>query len=909
MNNQNHPFPYHVGVQSLHELANKHSRVCIMNIRGTESSLVTPVSHAYSGGNVVAGVQYGESDGIFETPVGDIPVYGSISDVIRAGVHFDTGVIYLPPSAVSHAVSEMCARNVHLKRIVIVTEKVSARDSRLVRYGCQNAKVDVIGANTLGIANSWDQVRIGGALGGDSPSESLRKGTVAIYSNSGNFSTTISEYLKTAGFGTSTILSSGKDVYIHFALAEFLYCAENDPRTKAIVVYVEPGGYYEKQALDWIEEGRFKLTKPIIACVTGRWKKNLTRSCGHAGAMAGSGDDAEAKEVWFDDFFGVPEFDPATPEVSKRGVRIGTIQDVPEAVTACMKLLGENPDFPSTGDLNLKPWFVNDQDLTLPPQLRMHPVRAISPYGEEIEKFNRLVGARIMREPMRDRSGASAVDPADFTVSLHGRKLLDLIEHPFGAVSIYSVLKTMPDAGQMAIINPLLNWFVARGSANIATVARGRGNGCTPNASIGAEVLLAGNNRLFEELRAVSSWLIDRFFHETGADLSVNEELVGKMCTDSEGFPVTECESLSEELADYFGEILRTHGQETILTSFVQTCSEKRRDAGEAVDSFTPLVAAILLGLAWKPLAERRITRETAQDLGTYLGLNGIIVGVSPVNHEKNAFWQKLRVLTDPSILATDFASTCFQMLFSRVPEDQELVTFNALLNLTVTNGPGALSLKGAKESVSARNHIATAYAGFLTNTGLAHGGNGFESVSYLLDIFSETDPYQSAPADLDPVLKGLAAQATHEFVVRKKKAKIDGASLRIPCINHPVFRDKPENHDPREVTIRNLLREKGIVNPFLEFYHHLVRELHAEGLTKNVYCVNVDAVIACIALDLLWKQLDNGEISEQEAQEIVFIMFLYGRMVGVSAEIVDHLSRGQDLDCRTPPEDLVFLS
>lgn len=909
MNYQNNPFPYHVGVQSLHELANKHSRVCIMNIRGTESSLVTPVSHAYSGGNVVAGVQYGESGGSFETPAGDIPVYGSISDVIRSGIHFDTGVIYLPPSAVSHAVSEMCARNVNLKRIVIVTEKVSARDSRLIRYGCQNAKVDVIGANTLGIANSWDQVRIGGALGGDSPAESLRKGSVAIYSNSGNFSTTISEYLKTGGFGTSTILSSGKDVYIHFALAEFLYCAENDPRTKAIVVYVEPGGYYEKQALDWIEEGRFKLTKPIIACVTGRWKKNLTRSCGHAGAMAGCGDDAEAKEVWFDDFFGVPVFDPEKPEVSKRGVRISTIQDVPEAVTACMNLIGEHPDFPSTGDLSLKPWFVNDQTHSLPPQLRMHPVRAIAPYGEEIEKFNQLVGARIMREPMRNCSGASAIDPADFTISLHGRKLLDLIEHPFGAVTVYSVLKTMPDAGQMAIINPLLNWFAARGSANIATVSRGRANGCTPNASIGAEVLLAGNNRLFEELRATSFWLIDRFFPETGSDLTVNEELIEKICGSAEGFPATEGEAQSEELAEYFGELLRTSGQETILTRFVQTYSEQRRAAGEEADSFTPLLSAMLLGLAWKPLADRRIARETAQDLGTYLGLNGIIVGVSPVSPERNPYWQKLHALMDPEILSADFASTCFQVLFNRAPQEQELFTFNALLNLTVTNGPGTLSAKGAKESVSARNHIATAYAGFLTNTGLAHGGNGFESVSYLLDIFSEADPYQAAPAEQDLVLNGLAARATQDFVVRKRKAKTEGTTERIPCINHPVFRDKPVNHDPREVFIRDLLKGKGITNPFLEFYHHLVKELHAEGVTGNVYCVNVDAVIACIALELLWKQLRDGEISEQDTQEIVFIMFLYGRMAGVSAEIADHLSRGQDLDCRTQPHELVYLA
>jgi len=909
MNSQNHPFPYHVGVQSLHELANKHSRVCIMNIRGTESSLVTPVSHAYSGGNVVAGVQYGESGGTFETPAGDIPVYGSISDVIRAGVPFDTGVIYLPPSAVSHAVSEMCARNVHLKRIVIVTEKVSVRDSRLIRYGCQNAKVDVIGANTLGIANSWDRVRIGGALGGDSPGDSLRKGSVAIYSNSGNFSTTISEYLKTAGFGTSTILSSGKDLYIHFALAEFLYCAENDPRTKVIVVYVEPGGYYEKQALDWIQEGRFKLTKPIITCVTGRWKKNLTRSCGHAGAMAGGGDDAEAKEAWFDLFFGVPVFDPARPEVSRRGVRIRTIQDVPEAVTACMELLGEHPDFPPAGDLSLKPWFVNDRELNLPPQLRMQPVKAVSPYGEEIEKFNRLVGARIVREPMRDRSGASAVDPADFAVALHGRKVLDLVEHPFGAVCIYAVLKTMPDAGQMAIVNPLLNWFVARGSANVATVVRGRANGCTPNASIGAEVLLAGNNRLFQDLRAISSWLIDRLFHETGGDLGVDEELVERIGTSSTGFPPTEREEDSERLAEYFGSLLRIHHQETILTRFAQACSEKWNSPEEPADRFKMLLAAILLGLAWNSLAQRCITRETAQDLGSYLGLNGIIVGVSPVNPEQNVLWNRLRQLEDPSILATDFAATCFQMLFNRIPNHQELVTFNAILNLTVTNGPGALSAKGAKESVSARNHIATAYAGFLTNTGLAHGGNGFESVSYLLNTFSETDPYQSGPADLNAVLKELAAGAAQEFVVRKKLAKLEGATFRIPCINHPVFRDKPENYDPREVTIRNLLKEKGIVNPFLELYHHLVKELHAEGLTKNVYCVNVDAVIASIALDLLWNQLNAGAISASEAQEIVFIMFLYGRMAGVSAEIADHLSRGQDLDCRTPPDDLVFLS
>jgi len=55
-------------------------------------------------------------------------------------------------------------------------------------------------------------------------------------------------------------------------------------------MYIEPGGYYEQN---------LAFKKPVIACVVGRWKAKLTRAVGHAGAMGGSGDSAEAKEKWF----------------------------------------------------------------------------------------------------------------------------------------------------------------------------------------------------------------------------------------------------------------------------------------------------------------------------------------------------------------------------------------------------------------------------------------------------------------------------------------------------------------------------------------------------------------------------------------------------------------------------------
>jgi succinyl-CoA synthetase alpha subunit len=210
------PFPYFVGVYSLEELVTRKSRVCVINILGNESRKVTPVSQVYSGGNIVAGVQYGRR-GVLETDAGDIPVYHSVRDVMKHGHDFDIGVIYLPPAAVSQAVWELVRFNSALKRIVIVTEKVSARDSRNIRDICQSSGVDVIGANCLGVANAWDHVRVGGALGGDHPEETLRKGTVAIHSNSGNFTSTIAEYLKVAGFGITTAVSSGKDVIVHFA--------------------------------------------------------------------------------------------------------------------------------------------------------------------------------------------------------------------------------------------------------------------------------------------------------------------------------------------------------------------------------------------------------------------------------------------------------------------------------------------------------------------------------------------------------------------------------------------------------------------------------------------------------------------------------------------------------------------
>ena len=216
-------------------------------------------------------------------------------------------------------------------------------------------------------------MRIGGALGGDHPDESLIKGSVAIFSNSGGFTTTIAQYLGTAGWGTTTLVSSGKDLYIHYACPDFAHAFAADDRSAAAVLYAEPGGYYE-HGLEW--------TKPVVACVVGRWKSKLTRAVGHAGAMAGSGDRAEDKERWFMEAFGVASiFTPENPVVSKKGAVVTNIADIPAALTAVMALNGVAPDFAPRGNLALKPWVGNDQGLRLPAEIALPLVTAPEPYA------------------------------------------------------------------------------------------------------------------------------------------------------------------------------------------------------------------------------------------------------------------------------------------------------------------------------------------------------------------------------------------------------------------------------------------------------------------------------------------------------------------------------------------------
>jgi hypothetical protein len=123
------------------------------------------------------------------------------------------------------------------------------------------------------------------------------------------------------------------------------------------------------------------------------------------------------------------------------------------------------------------------------------------------------------------------------------------------------------------------------------------------------------------------------------------------------------------------------------------------------------------------------------------------------------------------------------------------------------------------------------------------------------------------------------------------------------------VFKGKDVNYDPREVYVHDLFEKRGSYNVFHEFYHELVKALASYGVSSNVYCVNVDAVIAVILLKMLWKPFVKGEIDDRFLEYGAFTTFVYGRVVGEAAEIEDHTNRGRNMDTRTAASKIQFVS
>ncbi|NJL07062.1 MAG: CoA-binding protein [Methylacidiphilales bacterium] len=897
MNHGNERFKYFVGIRSLADIATRGDQVCVLNILGNESRAVAPISHAYSRGNIVFGTSPGRRGEFLETPIGPIPVYNNVRDGLDDGHNFNVGVIHLPPAAVRDGALELMRVNRHVQKIIILTEKVPVHDSREIRAMAQQRHVDLFGPNCLGVADAWNHVRIGGPLGGERPEESLRKGSVAIYSNSGNFTTTIATYLASGGWGTTTSISSGKDVYIGFAPPEFACAFDNDSRSKSAVMYIEPGGYYEEE---------LEFSKPVIACVVGRWKAKLTRAVGHAGAMAGTGDSAEAKEAWFQRILKVDGiFTPERPIFSRAGAVVTNIAHIPAAMTAVMGLHGVRPDFPPEGDLTLKPWFGNNQGLTLPPELDIPLVEPIQPYRDQITELSKQVGTVFPREGMKDRSGSSIMDAKTQVTRVSGVSILDTAKYPLESNYCLALTREHNDDNDNALFNAAIAAEVNLDEAMVKGADAARASGSAPNTVLAAACALLGPKSVVDARRGADV-LVELFGHS------------GLKAGDEDGFDVSGIHPTPEQLAALVSKSpdakaeamlagLKARGAKSVFVDFLGSLN--------GYPTADAVLAAITTTIAWGALMKKKITRNTVRNFPWYARLFATIIGgsVEGSRHNDNAF---CGVPISDLINGWSATEMAYLALIGEAPTPEKLFPFQVLLGLIISNGPGTISAQGCKGAVSAdgpetpdRVQINKAMIGFLTHTGFSHGGNGFEGMRFLISQFGSTDLKEPGDPDHGLDLAAMAGRFADDFAAQKKAKKGLGADVQaIPGIHHPIFRNQVVNKDPREVYLSQLFKERGETNVFHDFYSALVQVLYDNGVTPNVFCVNIDAVIAALLLKTLWAGYRSGAFSEEALESAAFTAFLFGRMVGCAGEIDDHINRGRNMDTRTPASQCSYV-
>ena len=240
-------------------------------------------------------------------------------------------------------------------------------------------------------------------------------------------------------------------------------------------------------------------------------------------------------------------------------------------------------------------------------------------------------------------------------------------------------------------------------------------------------------------------------------------------------------------------------------------------------------------------------------------------------------------------------------------PKDFEAELLERLLIASLSNGPGTISAQGAKLSASAGNTPNTAMIATLACVGDVHGGNGRQGVEYLLRIFGEQDfdaPWDANHGiDLDRVVE----EEVRRFARQKAAAKEAGTDYdRIPCVGHPVFHSDAVNYDPRERVVAACLERGGRYNIFYDFYHRLVRALKEAGLSRNVWAVNLDAVIASIVLGVCWGALREKRMTVSRVQDIAFMLFALGRAAGAGGEYLDHKDHGTPMDMRIPVNECV---
>jgi hypothetical protein len=438
-------------------------------------------------------------------------------------------------------------------------------------------------------------------------------------------------------------------------LKDLLQLAAHDEQTQILVLYVEPGGTYEAEALDWARTNDFD--KPMLVFVAGSFADGMDVSLGHAGSVVeGPHTSAAAKMALFDEYFGLPVFQTDKQKqlaeelaTTRKGIRVNTLHELVPAATALMTALEIGRDFVPKSPLTLKPWLAHLGPLAkrLPPRLVPYVGEIIEPYNSLIKKhIKSSLGKAPSRQPMRSASHASSND--GITPRVYGHSLTKLMHKgSFVDALLLAWLGCFPTRPfeaklvEMCLIASLTNG-PGTISAQGAKLSASAGN--DPNTAMMATlgsigVVHGGNGRLAARLLVNvfgATGLVDPYGQQDAPDL---DELARKYVlkfkkrkaaakdagTEYEkvpclGHPVFNTERVNydprervvnayleeQEIYHVFLDFYHRLSQEMMAQQATNKVHAVNVDAA---------LACVLMGIAWPLLVHNKITVERAIDL------------------------------------------------------------------------------------------------------------------------------------------------------------------------------------------------------------------------------------------------------------------------------------------------------
>jgi succinyl-CoA synthetase alpha subunit len=173
-----------------------------------------------------------------------------------------------------------------VKLLVIVPDRVPIYDVLHIAKRAKEVGAQFVGPNTLGVLSPDKAVL--GMMGGRAASARswFFQGPVGITSRSGGITSSMAYYLAQEGIGATTLVHVGGDAVVGLPHPEVVKLFQQDPDTKAVVMFGEIGTSQEERVADLIEAGEF--TKPLVAFIGGKAAKSGTRFS-HAGAIVEGG--------------------------------------------------------------------------------------------------------------------------------------------------------------------------------------------------------------------------------------------------------------------------------------------------------------------------------------------------------------------------------------------------------------------------------------------------------------------------------------------------------------------------------------------------------------------------------------------------------------------------------------------